>query len=258
MKPAHRLETRHQHVLQFEEMLDVGGGVGPLVGIQRATCPVGEPVTFGEPHVEEALHQRREGRCAHADESGRDLRVEQPCRQSSARSGEDRQVLFGGVRDHDARPSQNLGEGRDVDGERVDERDTGRPGHLHEGQARPVGTFAVEFGVERVARLGPKLADQVCERGAAVDPTRFHRPSMARFGHLGAVRPPFAVQARAQMCATEARTGPSRSNEASTSSWSSDRWRMITSVQPSVASWANAAATSSGPPTTGAAGSKPR
>ena len=59
LEPAHRFEPRDEHVLQREQVLDVGGRVEPLVDGQRAAGPVGEPVAFREPHVEEAFDERR-------------------------------------------------------------------------------------------------------------------------------------------------------------------------------------------------------
>ncbi len=96
----------------------------------------------------------------------------------------------------------------------------------------------MELRVERVPGLVAELLDEVGERGRFVDPTGFHDPSMTLSGDLYAV-------------ATAARTSPSRSNEASTSAWSSARWRMMTSVQPIAPSSANAAATASTPPDDG-------
>ena len=77
LEPAHRLEPRDEHVVQREQVLDVGRGVEALVERERPAGPVGEAVALGEPHVEEPLDERRERRRAHADEAGRDLRVEE-------------------------------------------------------------------------------------------------------------------------------------------------------------------------------------
>ena len=103
------------------------------------------------------------------------------------------------------------------------ERDPARPRDLHEREARPVRALAVELGVERVARLVAELVDQAGER------RRRRRPSAAPCACA-----PDALQAvvTRRYAARPRRTAPRRSNDASTSSWSSARWRMITSVQP--------------------------
>ena len=51
-------EPFHQRVVDRGEVLDVGGGVRPLVGGERAAGPVGEAVALAEANPEDSLTQR--------------------------------------------------------------------------------------------------------------------------------------------------------------------------------------------------------
>ncbi len=61
-QPAHRLEAGNQHVVEREQVFDVGRGVGPLLDAQRPPRPVGEAIALRQAHVEETLDERRERR----------------------------------------------------------------------------------------------------------------------------------------------------------------------------------------------------
>lgn len=131
-----------------------------LLVAERPARPVGELVALLEAQVQKVLGEGSERGCRHAEEPRRELRVEKPPRRRAARPFEDLEVLFGGVDDGERRTREHLGEGRDVDGERVDERDPPRPGDLQERETGEVGPLPVELGVERVGLDTPQLVEQ--------------------------------------------------------------------------------------------------
>jgi len=100
--------------------------------------------------------------------------------------------------------------------------------------------------------------DELAQRGGSIDPEEFHCASLPR------------APARARLCrlwpdgrpveghSSSVRTVASCSNERNTESWSSARWRTMTSVQPEACRPASASAARPGPPTTSADRSKPR
>src|SRR5262249_38285079 len=58
-EPTHRFEAPDEHVVQRDEVLDVGRRVRALLAADRASRPVGEAIALGEPDVEESLDERR-------------------------------------------------------------------------------------------------------------------------------------------------------------------------------------------------------
>ena len=95
-------------VVDFEEVLHVGGGVLHLVVGQRATQPVGQSITLGRRHTDLALQQRHQRRRAVAGEPGGDLGVEHPRRHGPDGVGQHIEILLGGV-DHAERLGPNSG-----------------------------------------------------------------------------------------------------------------------------------------------------
>ena len=69
------------------------------------------------------------------------------------------------MEDGEPRTGEDLGERRDVDGERVDEGDPAGPGDLEEGETREVGPLPVELRVEGVLADPLKLVDEGAEGG---------------------------------------------------------------------------------------------
>ena len=76
-----------QLLVDLEQVLDVAGGVGELVVVERSGQPVGQAVALGHADAQDALVERGQRRRGHADEPGRDLGVEQVGRDRCRRPG---------------------------------------------------------------------------------------------------------------------------------------------------------------------------
>ena len=102
--------------------------------------------------AELALQQRHQRRRAVADESGRDLGVEQPLRDRPDGVGQDVEVLLGGMGDGQGGEANSRGQGRRIEGQGSIST-AARPGQLDEGEAGEVRPLPVELGVDGVTRL---------------------------------------------------------------------------------------------------------
>ena len=83
---------------------------------------------------------------------------------------DDLEVLLGRVQDGDALAVEDLGERRDVDGQRVDEGDAALPGELEQGEMGKVGPLPVELGVEPVDLAVRELLHKCRETTRVADP----------------------------------------------------------------------------------------
>ncbi len=158
-----------QHVVQLQQVGDVGGRVGELGRPERSTQPVGEAVRLGRAHLQLPLEQGRQRGARVAEEAGEQLGVDQPGRDGPTGSLEHLHVLARRVHDGEARPVQHLRERREVHGERVDHRDAVRVGDLHDGDVGEVGALAVELGVDRVLVLVDQAVDEATEGLVVLD-----------------------------------------------------------------------------------------
>ncbi len=163
-------EALGYRVAEREKVRDVARRVRELARRQRAPRPVCELVALQEPYAEGALDELDEGRRHLPEEAGRHLRVEEPPRNRPAGTLENLEVLLGGVQDCQALAAEDLCERRDVDRERVHERDPALPGELEEGEVGEVGPLPVELGVEAVDLAARELVDKSVEGGRVADP----------------------------------------------------------------------------------------
>jgi len=183
-EPPARREPVGDHAMELDEVGDVVRRVLALLCAERPARPVRQLVALLEAQPQQLLDERDERGRRQAEEPRRELRVEKPRRGGAARPFEDLEVLVGGVDDGQSRTGKHGGEGRDVDGERVDERDPAVPGDLKEGQPGEVAPLTVELGVERVLVGAPELVDESAERDLVGDVTEFDgwRPVRAPTG----------------------------------------------------------------------------
>ena len=137
---------------------------------EGAAQPIGEPVALRHLELELALHERHQRRRAVAHEPRRHLGVEEVGGDRPAGAGQHVEVLLGGVEHRHRRALQQRHQPLRLAGQGIDEGDPGRPGDLHEGETREVRAFAMELGVERVARLDRHLGHEVGQRLVRVDP----------------------------------------------------------------------------------------
>ena len=178
---------RHEPVgddaVELDEVGDVVRRVLALLCAERPARPVRQLVALLEAQPQQLLDEHDERGRRQAEEPRRELRVEKPRRGGTARPLEDLEVLVGGVDDGQSRTGKHGGEGRDIDGERVDERDPTVPGDLEEGEPGEVAPLTVELGVERVLVGAPELVDESAERDLVGDVTEFDRWRPVRAPH---------------------------------------------------------------------------
>ena len=192
-------------------------------------------------HAEQPLDERRERRRSEPDESGRDLRVEQLRRDRARTAGRGSR---GPVRPR-GRPSRPA-----LRGSRRGGSTSTASGSISAMPCRPRDLHQREPGPVACARRGTRCrARTAARRGARRSRSASAASSSTQRGSTPHI---YAGCTACPHCRRGVRS------DASTSPWSSARWRTITSVQPISPRSANAAATRSTPPTTGAAGSKPR
>ena len=79
------------------------------------------------------------------------------------------EVLVAGVGDQRSGTGEHRRERSDVDGHRVEDRETARPRDLHQGQPGVIRALALELGVEPVERYVTQRANDVPELGRFLD-----------------------------------------------------------------------------------------
>jgi hypothetical protein len=147
--------------VQFEQMGDIGGGIPSLRVGERPARPIGETVTLRKVGSEHFADERAQRRRRVTEKAARELGVEELTRDRPARLLEHLEVLVGGMRHRDAGAVENRGQGRQVDRERIHERDSTGPRDLQQGEHRVVRLFPVELGVEGVERLFAEFLDEL-------------------------------------------------------------------------------------------------
>jgi hypothetical protein len=176
-------ELGGEAVAHVEQVRHVGRRVLALVGRQRTPQPVREAVALDRAHAQLALEQRDERGRPVADEPRSDLGVVQAAGHRADGVREHVEVLLRRVQHGEHLAVEQPAHRRHVDGERIDEHEPARPGELEERELREVRAFAVELGVERVARLVEQLVDHRLELVLAGDPPVVER----RVAHVGPV-----------------------------------------------------------------------
>jgi hypothetical protein len=125
-------------------------------------------------------------------------------------------------------------------------------------EASPIAWVARRFDRLVVGSGDSVFADRLVAARASGLAVRIVSRRDALSGRLARLELPTEWFCGERQPATRLRTSARRPIEASTSRWSSARWRTITSVPPSAPSVANASATSVALPVTGASGLNPR
>ena len=167
---AHRCELRVEPVGELQEVGDVAGRIITLIVTERSPQPVGETVTLRCRHLQLALQQRHQRRCAVAEESGRELRVVEPLGNAAAGMGEHVEILLSSVQNRQPRRLEQPSHRSEIDCHRIDDRDLVLRRELDEGQLGEVRALAMELGVECVPRLAAQPIDQRFELRLRVDP----------------------------------------------------------------------------------------
>jgi hypothetical protein len=162
-RAAALVEPGRQPLVQLDEVGHVGCGVGELGVGEGSSEPVGEAVGLGQRHSELPLEEGGERRARVAEEPGGQLGVDEVPGDGAAAALEDLEVLSGGVHDGPARALEDLGEGMEVEGERVEEREAPGPGDLHQRELREVRALAVELGVHAVPVGSDELLDHLAQ-----------------------------------------------------------------------------------------------
>jgi hypothetical protein len=170
--------------LEAEQVLDVRGGVGALIVVQRAAQPIGEAVALGEVHVVVLLDQGGQRRERVPAEPGRQLGVEQVSRQHPAGPVQHLEVLARGVHHHGGRTLEGPGERGEIDRERIDEGLLVVPRQLHQGELGEVGLLAVELGVDTERRHLHQLLDDLDQLVVPIDPPRWRAGRLDRVAGL--------------------------------------------------------------------------
>jgi hypothetical protein len=150
-------------------VLDVARRILQLLIGERAVEPVGETVSLRDSYPQLMVEKVAERGTRVAHEARGDLGVEQGRRGAPTGQLENLEILTGGMDEGGAVPGQDVAEGRDVDGERVDEDDVVGPGQLHEGKLWKVGLLPVELGVETDERLVGEGVENVGEVVVVLD-----------------------------------------------------------------------------------------
>ena len=176
-QPAPGLEVGDQLLVDLQQVLDVAGGVGELVVVERPGQPVGQAVALGQPDAQDALVEARPTTAWTCPTNPAAIWVSNRWAGTGAAGQlEHLEVLVGGVQHGHAVAVEDLGQRGDVDGQRVDQGQPVAPGHLHQGQLREVGALAVELGVDRVGRRVAQGVEHGGEAGVGVDqPVAAHR-----------------------------------------------------------------------------------
>src|SRR6185295_17365745 len=156
-----------------KEIGDVGGGVRADRGGDRTHRPVGELFGLVEVRAEQGRYQGAERRQTETHETGGQLQIEETGGTGPGGSLEDREIARSGEGDHGPRRAQNIGQGAHVARERVDERNAAGPRDLYQTQARPVGAFGEELGVEAVGGLVEEQPYELGQVAVAIDPAHF-------------------------------------------------------------------------------------
>ena len=149
--------------------MTIAGRVVELRDFERPYQPVGEPIPLRWLPADLALVQGGQRGDAETEESGRDLRVEDPLGDRPAAAVENLQILACRMGDHQPARPEHLGQRLHIHRQRIDQDQIARPRDLHQRGLGPEGALPVKLGVERVSRLGDQRAHHLSQPRAGID-----------------------------------------------------------------------------------------